>query len=248
MTTTEERKQKNLCTICGTNHPPAGLLTCDACRKRVSAYYKKVRERGLSGNFCTKCGKSKQIDGKRLCLACLAYHSLRNNKRYKDRRKTHLCVKCGETASDSSAFCDKHRRVETVRMSVVRKERISRHVCIRCEVPLKDIKGNYCPTCAIDAAERAAKKKNNDYFGGFRDFVIDRDNHRCVICGNDKKRLHVHHIDKAKDSVPENLVTVCIHCHTVLTSFEHCLDKSSLVKVLINLSSGLGSILAFSQR
>ena len=50
--------------------------------------------------------------------------------------------------------------------------------------------------------------------------VIDRDKRRCRLCHRRfKKRsaLHVHHISGNKrDCRPENLVTLCFQCHTIL--------------------------------
>ena len=50
-----------------------------------------------------------------------------------------------------------------------------------------------------------------------RDFILDRDNHECRICGS-SENLRVHHvIEKSADSTnkynPNNLMTLCLNCH-----------------------------------
>jgi len=50
-----------------------------------------------------------------------------------------------------------------------------------------------------------------------RDFILDRDNHECRICGS-SENLRVHHvIEKSADITnkynPNNLMTLCINCH-----------------------------------
>jgi len=53
--------------------------------------------------------------------------------------------------------------------------------------------------------------------------VIDRDNQKCQICGEDKELLHVHHIKPFKDfenykkaNELANLKTLCASCHATL--------------------------------
>ncbi len=43
--------------------------------------------------------------------------------------------------------------------------------------------------------------------------VLERDGHCCVVCGRTEE-LHIHHIDGDNtNDRPENLVTLCEHCH-----------------------------------
>jgi len=47
--------------------------------------------------------------------------------------------------------------------------------------------------------------------------VLDRDNHRCKKCGMENL-LHIHHIIPLSESGtndPENLITLCGHCHQI---------------------------------
>lgn len=66
--------------------------------------------------------------------------------------------------------------------------------------------------------------------------VLNRDEFRCVHCGNDKKELHVHHLTYFGFSNPWDaeecyLITLCSDCHEVEES------KSKWVKKQIALLS-----------
>lgn len=55
-----------------------------------------------------------------------------------------------------------------------------------------------------------------------KESIRQRDNYKCQICGTPEieclKKLHIHHIDKDKNNLnPENLITLCIKCHTKIT-------------------------------
>lgn len=44
--------------------------------------------------------------------------------------------------------------------------------------------------------------------------IKERDGNKCAICSSSGKKMDVHHIDyNKKHSVPENLITLCPHCH-----------------------------------
>lgn len=48
--------------------------------------------------------------------------------------------------------------------------------------------------------------------------ILERDEHKCLLCGNTKK-LHVHHIEytgKAWEAPDDDLVTLCAACHKVV--------------------------------
>jgi len=54
-------------------------------------------------------------------------------------------------------------------------------------------------------------------FSHVREYVLYRDNHRCVRCGQGNIPLAVHHIVKRSEggtNNPDNLVTLCTECHT----------------------------------
>lgn len=69
--------------------------------------------------------------------------------------------------------------------------------------------------------------KDRLFYGGNREFVLERDNWQCQECGISQeqhlilfnRRLGIHHIDgqgynkKIKNNDPDNLMTVCVRCH-----------------------------------
>lgn len=83
---------------------------------------------------------------------------------------------------------------------------------------------------------------NNWNIGGFtnrlKDLVRERDGNECYICG-EESRLHVHHIIPrvfGGTHHPDNLITLCSHCHMVIEkcSEEDAVEKS--VKRVLNKS------------
>jgi len=59
-------------------------------------------------------------------------------------------------------------------------------------------------------------------FYNVKEYVLHRDNHQCRSCKKKNTKLKVHHIESRKtgSNRPENLVTLCISCHTKITSGE----------------------------
>lgn len=69
---------------------------------------------------------------------------------------------------------------------------------------------------------RSKIHKEQERFSGFRDAVLERDEHKCQMCGSDYK-LEVHHIDgngrgeKRPNNSLDNLQTLCAKCHCLQT-------------------------------
>jgi len=78
------------------------------------------------------------------------------------------------------------------------------------------IKTGYSDT-GMDVAVEGSSAFGSWWWTIVRDAVLDRDGHRCRVCG-DTDDLHVHHILPrhcgGADS-PVNLVTLCADCHMV---------------------------------
>jgi hypothetical protein len=79
---------------------------------------------------------------------------------------------------------------------------------------------SYNPNCDLHSSMLTYK---NGYPLGwtrtFREQIRHRDKYTCQLCGAPEaeciKRLHVHHIDYNKRNIdPDNLVSLCIKCHT----------------------------------
>jgi 5-methylcytosine-specific restriction endonuclease McrA len=76
---------------------------------------------------------------------------------------------------------------------------------------------------------------NNYNYGGLRDFILERDNWTCQVCGmtNEQhilifgRNITIDHIDgagcntpkKDKNNDPDNLITLCLRCHGSKDSF-----------------------------
>jgi len=67
-----------------------------------------------------------------------------------------------------------------------------------------------------------------------REEVINRDGHKCAICGRRVKSPHVHHINPGKPSTPDNLITLCRSCHQAV----HCLLYSAGKHKFVNVIKG----------
>jgi 5-methylcytosine-specific restriction endonuclease McrA len=67
---------------------------------------------------------------------------------------------------------------------------------------------------------RRRNRADNDRFGGNRKIVLDRDGHKCILCGSNHQ-IQVHHKDEMGRNKPKeiqnndinNLVTLCAKCH-----------------------------------
>lgn len=58
--------------------------------------------------------------------------------------------------------------------------------------------------------------KATDISKKVKDEVWQRDNQQCIICGNPQAMPNAHYIRRAKGGlgIPENIVTLCLKCHT----------------------------------
>ena len=66
-----------------------------------------------------------------------------------------------------------------------------------------------CATCYT------LKRQDEEYFGGLREAVLERDGYRCRVCdasGRDKRSIIVHH-RKPGRSVMDLMVSLCPGCH-----------------------------------
>lgn len=67
-----------------------------------------------------------------------------------------------------------------------------------------------CATCYT------LKRQDEEYFGGLRETVLDRDGHRCRVCdasGRDKRSIIVHHRVPGKSTLPL-MISLCPGCHS----------------------------------
>jgi hypothetical protein len=69
-----------------------------------------------------------------------------------------------------------------------------------------------------------------------KEFIRDRDNHTCQICGRKegKRKLSIHHVDyDKKNNDPKNLIALCRSCHA-LTNFHRAGWTAYFQEMLLN--------------
>ena len=75
-----------------------------------------------------------------------------------------------------------------------------------------------CPTCYT------LKRQDDEYYGGMREAVLDRDERRCRTCPNLKRqKLAVHHRVPGVSKL-ELMITLCLGCHAKVTRTQFLQD------------------------
>jgi 5-methylcytosine-specific restriction endonuclease McrA len=88
------------------------------------------------------------------------------------------------------------------------REGLQRAMHCRCGNP-KILAHGLCSTCYT------LKRQDDEYFGGLREAVLERDGYRCRVCdasGRDKRSIIVHHRVPGK-SVLSLMISLCPGCH-----------------------------------
>jgi hypothetical protein len=145
------------------------------------------------------------------------------------------CQECGKgfkvppTRKDTAKYCsiecaDGHRNDK-------RKVEQIKKVCKQCgktfhDHPCHIERRNYCSyECAKKATsdfwfEKSIGDDNHFYTRSFwkklRSLILERDRYRCQICGEENKKLNVHHIKEKRNGGTDhkdNLITLCVNCH-----------------------------------
>lgn len=77
--------------------------------------------------------------------------------------------------------------------------------------------------------EKQKRKREQDWFDGKREKILERDGYRCSECGESQQsKLTVHHIDgngrgsESPNNNDDNLITLCRSCHAKI---HHTLDR-----------------------
>jgi hypothetical protein len=84
-----------------------------------------------------------------------------------------------------------------------------------------------CSTCYT------LKRQDEEYYGGLREAVLDRDDRRCRACPNLKRqKLAVHHRVPGVSRL-ELMITLCLGCHAKVTRTQFLQDNwPQLLRVL----------------
>jgi hypothetical protein len=88
------------------------------------------------------------------------------------------------------------------------KKALQRAMLCPCGNP-KILAHGLCATCYT------LKRQDEEYFGGLREAVLERDGYRCRVCdasGRDKRSIIVHHRVPGK-SVLSLMISLCPGCH-----------------------------------
>jgi 5-methylcytosine-specific restriction endonuclease McrA len=87
-------------------------------------------------------------------------------------------------------------------------EAFQRHLCCPCG-RTEILALGLCPTCYT------LKRQDEEYFGGLREQVLERDEYRCRVCGasrRDKRSIIVHHRVPGVSKL-DLMISLCPGCH-----------------------------------
>jgi 5-methylcytosine-specific restriction endonuclease McrA len=85
---------------------------------------------------------------------------------------------------------------------------VQRHLCCPCG-RAEILALGLCPTCYT------LKRQDEEYFGGLREQVLERDEYRCRVCGasgRDKRSIIVHHRVRGVSKL-DLMIALCPGCH-----------------------------------
>lgn len=94
---------------------------------------------------------------------------------------------------------------------------------------LQDIKKQWYEEHRQAQLDKGKLRREQNHFSSNRELVLERDEYKCQICGNDdKKKLVVHHKDgtgrgaDVHNNSLDNLITLCRSCHARVHGQQHC--------------------------
>lgn len=137
---------------------------------------------------------------------------------YENRRNNGICQMCQEPVAEGRTLCRTHANFQSLAQRKRRKANKAKGLC-PCgkEREAGKTKCRYCLDKHTQTEQRRA-------FEGNRLKAIERDGHKCLICGNSTRRMTVHHIDgngttsKHQNNNLDNLATLCLRCHNAFTT------------------------------
>lgn len=180
------------------------------------------------------CGRIPE-EGKVRCEICIKRSRLNKNRRYQELKEQGLCVQCGEPREDSpsAVYCKEHHEQGLMAAKVRRVERGKLGLCLTCGSTLDCDHPSYCSKHAPANRNRSYQARNKNKFGGLLEQVLERDGRKCVICGEDKPRLEIHHKTKGGGNTLANLDTLCMKCHHALTDLYNCANPQAVLDYLL---------------
>lgn len=183
-----------------------------------SEYLKAWVKKRIAEGFCPHCGNPLEPGYKR-CSACRA-KSLTKYKKWKAaKRSSGLCCQCGVTPTNNGEFyCESCKRRRYVARDEAARKLKAAGICALCKTnPVGPTSTRVCEACYPRVLEGHRREVNRANFGGNRPAALERDGHKCYVCGTDKK-LEVHHLDFDRSNTSlDNLMTLCAACHACVT-------------------------------
>ena len=93
---------------------------------------------------------------------------------------------------------------------------------MRRKQPIKQ-RGIFCPcgrseilALGLCASCYSMKRQDEEYYGGLREVVLDRDERRCRACPNlERRKLCVHHRVPGVSKL-DLMITLCTRCHAIV--------------------------------
>jgi len=210
------------------------IIKCAVCETEFDAR-KRNRGKGTQKYCGPKCRQ--MADNRR--------HYRRRNPLKTEAELTRKCVICQTIfvtdahhaeALTCSVKCNEARMNAKCRLAAIRKQTETVKECEECGksyTPHRRAvkRAKYCSRrCAIRSAARAFRERQGSRAGAStkrlgspewlraRELALERDGHKCKICGATNGKLHVHHLfhrteAERQDHAPEGLLTLCGSCH-----------------------------------
>jgi hypothetical protein len=105
--------------------------------------------------------------------------------------------------------------------------------------PMKQ-RGIFCPcgrskilALGLCASCYSMKRQDEEYYGGLREMVLDRDERRCRACPNlERRKLCVHH-RKPGVSKLEFMITLCTRCHAIVERTQMVLGEMTPLLLIL---------------
>jgi len=192
----------------------------------------------LHQKTCAICNNVFEAIDKKTKYCSTICRSRSGNKKQKNKRDAEYipliknCTVCGESFTAARNLGDKQKYCSLVcKTSAMQSKQSYKDY-------LKEYNKDYREENKEVLSKLAYEWHDNDYFGGNKKHVLERDNHQCVNCGY-AHYLHVHHKDgSGKSEKPNNdmsnLITLCMACHArVHQSEKNGIDYNSITKEML---------------
>lgn len=220
------------------NIPGRGKSRCESCTKRRSEYDKRIRRQRDTDGICNECGRPHEETTK-LCVRCKAIARKKSNRRNFGgnrelvvERDTGTCQVCfndgnmvhhvdGSGKGGSRSVSENNSPANLILL------------CKRCHADIHRLgnKDTRQKSAALVSHEQTkeTKTRGRALLTGWKKLrlqIKERDGNGCTLCGEEDKKIVVHHIDgrglfcETPNNSTRNLVTLCQSCHNAITNLQ----------------------------